>query len=86
MTYNNEKYILNGIQAGMLLGYVGNTGANSTDPYAQYMSGYSSNSFFNNSDLWNNIQTYSCIRPDLFNYNQFIKHNSNAYIANFWSK
>lgn len=50
------------------------------------MSGYQLHSFYNNSSLWSNVQIYSILKPNLFNYNDFIKHNSDAYIANFWTK
>ena len=104
MNYNNGTYLLTGLQAGTVIGYMGNTGANTTgthahmslnasgeqfasvfnqevysfnympfkpDSYAAYMSGYQNTIYFDNIELFNNVENYAKDNPLLFNYKDF---------------
>lgn len=58
----------------------------SSDYYTEYMSGYSYPSMNNNPELWQKVQNYANQRPDLLNWDDFMKHNSEDYMSLFWNK
>ena len=60
MSYANDTYSLNGLQAGTVIGYIGNTGANTTGAHAHMSLNGSGDQFasvFNNSSYSTNFSS-----------------------------
>lgn len=79
MTYRNGTYLLNGIQAGEVIGYMGNTGANTTGAHAHM-------SLNGNGDLFANVfnsLNYN-FHPDLYASYMSGYKSTNLYNHNLW--
>ena len=87
MDYNNGTYLLTGLQAGTVIGYMGNTGANTTGAHAHMSLNGSGNQFasvFNQGYYYS--FTYDLFQPDSYAANMSGYSSTNLYSEELWAK
>ena len=80
MNYNNGTYLLTGLQAGTVIGYMGNTGANTTGAHAHMSLNASGEQFASvfNQDYSSNLE-YNPFIPDSYAANMSGYQNTSYF-------